>query len=160
MSLAILAVGSLGNLLYVCGSFKCFRQSSMYSCLSSITIVLPLSVFFIMMSLLFCRLRSAVHSSGVRLSRGCLYLRCFRVSLVRAMYSLRFVFDVCGKFAMRSVSLDVNSARSCCMCDLSLHLGMGMKERPFSSSAISCVDSVYEDLFVMNLLLRRVTLCL
>ena len=160
MSLAILVVGSLGSLLYVCGSFKCFRQSSMYSCLPSITIVVPLSDFFIIMSLFFCGLCSAVRSSGVRLSCGCLYRRCFRVSLVHAMYSLRFVFDVCGRFAVRSVSLDVNSARSCCMSDLSLRLGMGMKERPFSNSAISRVDSVYEDLFVMNLLLRRVTRCL
>ena len=48
MSLAILVVGSLGNLLYVCGSFKCFRQSSMYSCLSSMTTVLPLSVFVVL----------------------------------------------------------------------------------------------------------------
>ena len=49
------------------------------------------------------------------------------------------ILDVCGRFAVRSVSLDVNSARSCCMSDLSLRLGMGMKERPFSNSAISCV---------------------
>lgn len=160
MSLAIRVVGSLGSLLYVWGSLKCFRQSSMYSSLSSITMVFPLSVFLIMMSLLFCKLRSAVRSSGVKLSCGCLYFKCFSVSLVRAMYSLRFVLDACGKFVVRSVNFDVNSLRSCCMSDLSLLFGMGMKERPFSNSAVSCVDKMYEDLFVMNLLLRRVILCL
>ena len=53
---------------------------------------------------------------------------------------------------VRCVSLDVNSVRSCMMSDFSLLLGMGMKERPFSRSAISCVDSWCEDLLVMNLL--------
>ena len=79
-------------------------------------------------SLLFCRLRNAVHSSGVKFSRGYLYLRCFKVSLVYAMYLLKFVFDVCGRFAVHFVSLDVNSARSCCMSDFSLCLGIGMRE--------------------------------
>ena len=83
-----------------------------------------------------------MHSSGVKFSRGYLYLRCFKVSLVCAMYLLKFVFNVCGRFAVHSVSLDVNSARSCCMSDFSLRLGIGMKERPFSNSAISCVDTV------------------
>lgn len=72
MSLAILFVGSFGSLLYVCMSSKCFMQSCIYSTLSSITIVLPLSVFLIIMSLFFCRLLSAVRSSGVKLSLGCL----------------------------------------------------------------------------------------
>ena len=72
MSLAIRLVGSFGNLLYVLGSSKCFMQSSMYSVLSSITIVLPLSVFLMIMSLFFARSRSAWRSCGVRLSLGCL----------------------------------------------------------------------------------------
>ena len=76
------------------------------------------------------------------------------------MYLLKFVFDVCVRFAVHSVSLDVNSARSCCMSDFSVRLGIGMKERPFSNSAISCVDSVCEDLLVMNLLLHCVIWCL
>ena len=137
MSLDIRIVGSLGSLLYVWGSFRCFKQSSMYSSLSSITIVLPLSVFLITICLLFCRLRNAVRSSGVKLSRGCLYLKCINVCLVCAMYSLSLSLDACGKLVVRSVSLDVNSARSCCMSDFSLLLGMGMKERPFSNNAIS-----------------------
>lgn len=77
-----------------------------------------------------------------------------------AMYLLKFVFDVCVRFAVQSVSLDVNSARSCCMSDFSLCFGIGMKERPFCNSAISCVDSVCEDLLVMNLLLHCVIRCL
>ena len=101
-----------------------------------------------------CRLRNSVHSSGVKFSCGYLYLRCFKVSLVCAIYLLKFVFDVCGRFAVHSVSLDVNSARSRCMSDFSLRLGIGMKERPFPNSAISCVDST------MNLLLHCVIQCL
>ena len=53
---------------------------------------------------------------------------------------------------MRSVNLDVNSERSCSMSDFSLLFGIGMKERPFSNNAFSCVDRGCEDLFVTNLL--------
>lgn len=160
MSVAILLVGSLGSLLYVLVSFRCVRQSCMYSFLSSITMVLPLSVFLITMSLLFARCFSAVRSCGVRLSLGCLYFIWVRVCFVSVMYLLSVSLDVCGKLFVRSVSLAVNCVKSCSMSDLSLLLGMGMNERPFSKSAVSCMDSGCEDLFVTNLLWRRLTLCL
>lgn len=160
MSLLMLVVGSVGSLLYVCGSLRWCVQSCMYSSLSSITIVLPLSVFLTTMSLFLDRSWSAVRSSGVKLSLGCRYLRCFSACLVWVMYSESLSLDDCGKLFERSVSLDVNSERSCNMSDFSLLLGMGMNERPFSSSAISCVDRGCEDLLVMNLLWRRLVLCL
>ena len=91
--LSISSCGVIDPFVVCVWVIQVFRQSSMYSCLSSITIVLPLSVLFIIISLLFCMLHSAVRSSGVRLSHGCLYLRCFKVSLVRAVYLLRLVSD-------------------------------------------------------------------
>jgi len=61
---------------------------------------------------------------------------------------------------VHSVNLEVNSDRSCKMSALSLILGVGIKERSFSSSAISGVDNVCEDLLFMNLLVCRFLLCL
>ena len=100
MSLAFLVVGSLGNLLYVCGSssvsavFNVFLFVIYNYC---VTLIYPFynNIFVVLhvISLLFCMLHSAVRSSGVRLSHGYLYLRCFKVSLVRVMYLLRLVSD-------------------------------------------------------------------
>ena len=68
------------------------------------------------------------------------------------MYSESLCFDGDGKLFVRSVSLLVNCARSCRMSALFLLLGMGMKESPFSSSAVSWVDKGCEDLLLINLL--------
>ena len=108
MSLAISSVGSLLTLVYVCLSFRCRKQSCIYSALSSITMEFPLSVFLMERSVFLVNLCRAICSYLVKLCLGAVYFSVCKDVSVSCMYFASVSLACCGKCVARSVSLFAN----------------------------------------------------